>query len=173
MPTPTRIAALALAAALPLGGAWALAGGAAAPAGIAARQATPDFSGAWTLDVGRSAFGMMPAPQRQTMTVEQRGAALRTTTVTVSPRGERSASAAYTIDGRPARNAGAGGSEVTSTLAWDGPVLTIASRAGTPQGEVTIADRWSLSADRQTLTIDRRLRAATGDMEQRLVYTRR
>jgi hypothetical protein len=65
-----------------------------------------------------------------------------------------------------------GPSELTSTLRWDGVVLVMVSTVSTPDGEVTITDRYTLSEDGKTLTQARTISAQGQELSQKLVLAR-
>lgn len=162
------LAVAALAAAAPAATARAQ-----APAQPTAAVRAPDLSGTWELDVARSNYGMMPAPQKGTLVIEHREPALKVTATQVSERGERTTTSSYTTDGRESRNTNAMGAEAVSVLKWEGAVLTNQTKAQMMGNDITIAERWSLAADGRTLTIARKIAAPMGEMEMSSVYTRK
>lgn len=78
----------------------------------------------------------------------------------------------YVIDGQPHQNT-VGGSAISSVLQWDGTTLVVRSTVSTPQGDLGITDRMSLSADGRTLTQQRTLNIQGQELAQTMVFTRR
>ena len=78
----------------------------------------------------------------------------------------------YAIDGKEWKNKTADGAELTSTLKWDGQVLVVTSVLNTPQGEATITDRFSLSADGKTMTQDRVIAIQGQEIAQKMVLAK-
>ena len=145
----------------------------AAPAAARAQQA-PNLSGTWELDVAQSDFGMMPGPTKATLVVEHKEPALKVVSTQVTPRGERTATSSYTTDGKESKNTGAMGNEVTSTLKWDGAVLTNAAKTQVQGNDVSITERWSVAPDGRTLTINRTVAAPVmpAPMDMTLVFAK-
>lgn len=141
----------------------------AAPAAPA--QEHPDLSGTWVLDTGRSDFGPMPAPASRTDLIEHREPALVIHRTVMTQNGEVKASFTYAVDGQPHENA-SGGQTVTSVLSWEGKTLLMHSTVSTPQGELTLDDRYDLSEDGTTLTIGRTLSVQGQSLSQTMVFTR-
>jgi hypothetical protein len=137
----------------------------AVPAGAFDR---PDFSGNWKMNPARSDYGPIPAPERMERKIVHEDPSLKFETVQVGQRGEVTTSMSYTTDGKPSTNKTPRG-EITGTAGWDGEVLTINSKREFQGGELTQAERWALSADGKTLTIDNRITAAQGEFELRIV----
>jgi hypothetical protein len=144
----------------------------AAPAGAAAAQSAPDFSGTWRLVPERSDFGGGPAAISRTDVIEHREPRLAIRR-TISNPGETpvTATLTYAVDGKPYTNE-IGGSSVTSTLAWDGPVLVMKSTVPTPQGDAELTDRFTLSANGDTLTMRRAIAVQGQELSQTMVFAR-
>ncbi len=119
-------------------------------------QKAPDLSGVWVLQIDKSDFGPLPPVESRTDSVDHKdpkliikravsaGGQLNVTTLT------------YGIDGKPYTNK-VGPNEVTSTLHWEGAVLVSVSSVPNPEGQITITDRYEVSADGKTLTQRRTL----------------
>jgi hypothetical protein len=133
----------------------------------------PNFTGTWRLDPERSVFGDIPGGHptsrrdviahdeprvRQTLYLDNGGRL--DTTVYV-----------YRIDGSPSVNK-VGGQDITATLAWDGDTLHIVSKTRLVIVEMTLDERWRLSAARDSLVMTRRLKYPMGEGSQRLVFVR-
>lgn len=141
-------------------------------AGPLSAQATPNFSGTWALDLARSNFGELPAPQSRVDVIDHQEPRLVIKRTTVNAGTEVLTSLTYVVDGQPHQNS-AGGAPVSSVLKWEGTTLVVTSTLTTPQGEVSITDRMSLSADGNTLTQARTLSLQGQAMAQTMVFTRR
>lgn len=137
----------------------------------AGAQARPNLSGTWTLAADRSDFGPMPGPASRTDVIEHDGANLKVTRTQSAQGNEMTATMVYMIDGKPHLNT-PGGQEVSSVLSWDGAVLVITSTIQTPQGEATLVDRYSLSADGKQLTQARTIGIAGQSFAQTMVLIR-
>lgn len=118
---------------------------------VGSAQTVPNLSGTWVMQADKSDFGMMPGPQSRTDIFDHQEPKLTIKRTTTSPNGESSSTLVYAVDGKPYQNT-VGANEITSTLNWDGATLVSVSTLSTGQGEVTITDRFTLSADGQTLT---------------------
>lgn len=142
----------------------------AAPSAVRAQQA-PNLSGTWALDAGQSDFGMMPAPEKQTMVITHAEPKLTVATTTTTPRGERSQTLSYTTDGAESKNASPMGEQV-NVLKWDGAVLTNTFKRQMQGAEINVVERWTLAPDGKVLTIARTIQAPMGEMAQRAVFTK-
>jgi hypothetical protein len=134
-------------------------------------QTAPNLSGTWVLQVDKSDFGPFPAPQSRTDVIDHQEPRITITRTAVTQNGEVRFNLAFAVDGKPHKNV-VNGNELTSTLRWDGPVLVIVSTTSTPQGDVTLTDRWSLSDDGKTLTQARTLEAGGQSLEQSAVFAK-
>jgi hypothetical protein len=141
------------------------------PAGVTA-QAVPNFSGTWVLQVDKSDFGMMPGPTSRTDIIDHQEPKITIKRTASSPQmGEIKADLMYVVDGKPYKNT-VGPQEATSTLHWEGQVLVIVSEVNTPQGQATLTDRWTLSADGKTLTQVRTITAGGQEFTQTAVFSK-
>ncbi len=141
-----------------------------APGGASA-QTVPNLSGTWVLQVDKSNYGGLQGPQSRTDVIEHREPKLTIRRTTVAGGQENQATLVYEIDGKPYKNM-VGPTEITSTLRWEGNVLVSVTLAPGPQGEVTITDRYELSADGQTLTQLRTLSVQGQELMQTMVLAR-
>jgi len=147
-----------------------LAGALAAPA--MAAQAPPDLSGTWVLQLDQSDLGAMTGQlQARTDVIEHKEPNLKIKRIVRSTAGESTSDLVYMVDGKPWKNT-AGPTEITSTLTWEEGALVMVSTVPNPQGEVTITDRYTLSADGKTLTQARVLSLGGQEIAQKMVLTR-
>ena len=135
---------------------------------VAAAQAKPNFSGEWKLNVSKSDFGQMPAPTSMTQKITHNDPELKIAVSQVSERGEMNYEAAYTTDGKECINQ-RGNFEVKSVLKWDGDTLTVTSKMDFQGNPVTISDKWTLSEDGKTLTINRHFSSSMGEGDAKTV----
>ena len=132
----------------------------------------PDLSGSWVLQVDKSDFGPMPGLTSRTDVITHKDPSLTIKRSIVSANGNATSDLVYAVDGKPWKNTTSDGSEITSTLKWDGPVLVVTSILNTPNGEATITDRFSLSSDGKTMTQDRMIAVAGQEIAQKLVLVK-
>jgi hypothetical protein len=125
-------------------------------------QAKPDFTGDWKLDVAKSDFGQMPAPQSMVQKVTHSEPNLKVVSTQVSSRGEFTSERNYTTDGKECVNK-MRNNDVKSTLKWDGDTLVINSKFSFQDNEITTAERWSLSGDGKVLTIKSHFSSPQGE----------
>jgi hypothetical protein len=140
----------------------------AAAFGLLQAQAKPNFSGTWKLNVSKSDFGAMPAPDTRTDKITHDDPSLTDSFTQNGQMGEVTTEIKYSTDGKETTNH-VRGNEVKSTAKWEGDELTIASKAQFNGAEVTFSDRWSLSADGKTLTILRHAVSPMGETDQKIV----
>lgn len=143
----------------------------ALPAAAAAQA--PDLTGTWVLQADKSDFGMMPAPTSRTDVITHKDPSLSIKRSIVSEQtGSVTSDLVYSIDGKEWKNKTADGTEITSTLKWDGPVLVVTSTLATPQGDATITDRFAVSSDGKTMTQDRLIAIAGQEITQKMVLVK-
>jgi hypothetical protein len=112
----------------------------------------PNFSGDWTLDASKSEFGPMPPPQAMTRKVEHNDPALNYTQVmTGGPQGDQTTSMKYSTDGKETTN-DMMGTPMKATAKWDGESLVMSGKLDMQGNEITLVDKWTLSADGKVLT---------------------
>jgi len=131
-------------------------------------QAKPNFSGTWKLNTAKSDFGAMPAPDSRTDKITHEDPDIKDSTTQSNQMGEVSAELKYSTDGKETTNI-VRGNEVKSTAKWDGDELAIDSKAQFNGADVTLKDRWSLSADGKTITILRHVNSPMGETDQKIV----
>jgi hypothetical protein len=134
-------------------------------------QSVPNLSGTWVLQVDKSDFGQGPAPTSRTDVIDHQEPKLLIKRTIVNASGSTSSDLVYAVDGKPYKNT-VGPNELTSTLKWDGATLVMTSQASTPQGEFTITDRYSLSADGKTLTQARVFAAQGQEIPQTMILAK-
>lgn len=155
-----RFAALLLALALPF-----------APS--VAQTAHPDFSGKWTLDPVQSGAGADGVSA--VVTITQGEKTLKVEQNITSPMGNQSSTLNYTLDGTPSKNTvSAQGMTVglSSTTAWEGPVLVVTTSAEVQGNTVKTIDHWSLDATGKVLTLSSDISFGPQSMSRKQVFNK-
>jgi hypothetical protein len=134
-------------------------------------SAKPNFSGKWKLVADKSDFGPMPPPDKLEQTNEHTDPDLKVTSTQAGQQGEMTAELKYSTDGKPTTNT-LRGNEVKSVAKWDGDALSIESKLDFQGNEVTLSDKWSLSEDGKSLTINRKINSPQGEFEVKIVLAK-
>jgi hypothetical protein len=113
-------------------------------------QAKPNFSGNWKLNAGKSDFGAMPAPDSRTDKITHEDPALTDAFTQSGQMGELVAEMKYSTDGKETTST-LRGNPIKTTAKWEGDDLAIAGKTQFNGADVTLNDRWSLSADGNNL----------------------
>lgn len=142
--------------------------GAMALAATVQANAKPNFSGEWKLNASKSEFGPMPAPASRTDKIKHEDPSLKINTSSSGPQGDVNFDLSYTTDGTETTNQ-IRGNPTKSTAKWDGDALVIVTKAKFQDNDITLNDRWTLSEDGKTLTIQRKITAPQGEFEQKTV----
>jgi hypothetical protein len=129
----------------------------------------PDFTGAWRLNLEKSDFGPLPAPQAGGSKIEHRDPILKVRVTRTGDNGESSSDLKLTTDGKESVDT-VDGLAVKSTAHWDGEALVIESRLSVDGNQVTITQRWTLSRDGKVLTMVRKIASPDGDASQSFVH---
>ena len=110
--------------------------------------AKPDFSGEWKMNVAKSDFGRMTAPQTLTRTIKHTDPSLEYHSVQKGAQGEVATDIKYTTDGQPCTNR-----EAKGTARWVGDNLLIEYTRDFRGVQISSKEIWSLSDGGKTLTI--------------------
>lgn len=140
---------------------------------VAASQTPPDLSGTWVLDVAASDFAKEVPPAKKVVAIEQIGSKLTMTVTEEGQRGAVNADAQYLTDGTPATNPVLG-NLMTTVAKWEGAELVMTTTGDFAGNEITLVDRYALSADGKTLTVRRHFEGKQrgGVQDQVLVHRR-
>ncbi len=130
--------------------------------------AKPNFAGDWKLNVSKSDFGQMPAPDSMTQKITHEDPNLKVAVKQVGERGEFEWEAKYTTDGKECSNQFGPGT-FKSTLKYEGETLVITSKGEFNDNEFTMTAKWTISADGKVLTILQHFSSAMGEGDQKLV----
>lgn len=136
--------------------------------GVVQAQAKPNFTGTWKMNVGKSEFGSMPAPDSRTDKIGHEDPSLKDNVTQSGQQGDMTSDLTYSTDGKQTTNT-IRGNEFKSTAKWDGDELVIENKGAFNGQDVTLSDRWSLSADGKTITIMRHAVSPMGEMDQKLL----
>ncbi len=129
----------------------------------------PDFSGKWVLNKDQSTMRTRDGEKPDiTMTIEQTGDTLKVKQE--SPVEFMNREYSYKLNGETQEVAGRGGRTSKVTPKWEGDVLVVTSVREGQQGAMTSTERWQLSADGKTLTIDGKNQSSRGEFESKMVY---
>ena len=139
--------------------------------GTAAAQSTPNFSGDWKMNGTASNFGGMPAPTSLSQKIVHEEPTLKVATAQSGEFGDWTSDFTFTTDGKECLNKVAD-FQVKSTLKWDGPVLVVDSTMDFQGSPATMTDRWSLSEDGKTMTVDRHFSGPMGAGDGKIVFDR-
>jgi len=141
----------------------------AALAVTAEAQSKPNFTGTWKLNVSKSDFGPLPAPDSETDNFNQTDAGIKDDVSANTQQGKQDYTLTYNFDGSETVNT-PGGLEIKSKAKWDGPALTITSKLKFQDQDVDVKDIWTLSADGNTLTKDTHFTSAMGEADQKYIF---
>ena len=131
-------------------------------------QAKPDFSGEWKLNVSKSEYAPLPAPNSRTDKITHADPSLKITTTQSGQNGEYTTDLKYSTDGGETTNE-VRGNPMKSTAKWDGDTLVITTKTSFGGNEVTLGDKWSLSQDGKVLTINRHITSPQGEVDLKMV----
>ncbi len=127
--------------------------------------AAQNHDGTWKLNAGKSDTGERQAPQ-MTMKVASKGAEFEVLQSTDD--GELLLK--FRSDGKEAVNALPGGAVMRSTHRVVDDAMLGEYRISTPEGLIRQFDRITYTADGKTMTMDREIKTAQGDVKIRLVF---
>lgn len=146
-----------------------------AMAAVALAADKPNFTGTWKLDASKSDFGQMNAPEKMERDIDHKDPVIKVKTTQSTPNGDRTMETSYTLDGKEQKQENPRG-VVLYTPKWDGDIVMIDSkRTMNVQGqqvEITGFERWSLSADGKTMTVDSKMVAPMGEMKMKAVFVK-
>ncbi len=128
----------------------------------------PDFSGTWKLNVDKSDFGPVPAPDKLERKITHTDPKLAVSSTSVSAQGEQKSEATYSTDGKEAVNK-LGGVDVKSVATWDGANLNIKYKREVQGMDINFLEVWTLAPDGKVLTIVNNLNTPQGDFALKMV----
>jgi len=134
-------------------------------------QSKPNFSGTWKLNIAKSEFGPLPAPDSRTDVITHNEPTIKIDVDSKGGQGDFTGTLNYTTDGKEATNK-MGPRDVKSTLGWEGSHLVVNSKLSFNDAEVTIKSVWTLSDDGKTLSQDAHIISPMGELDTKQVFDR-
>jgi hypothetical protein len=131
-------------------------------------QAKPNLSGEWVLNEAKSDFGRLPAPAKFVRKIEHNDPDLKMVTTQSGRRGEVTTELKYTTDGKECTNV-IRGAEVKGTAKWEGDTLVINSKRELQGATIAFQERWTMSADGNTLSIATHITSPQGEADLKFV----
>jgi len=132
-------------------------------AASASAQTKPNFSGDWKLNAAKSNFGQMPAPTSLTQKIAHNDPSLKVQTAQSGDFGDLNSDFSFTTDGKECQNAMGDMFKMTSTVKWDGDILMFDSKMDFQGTAMSGVDKWSLSPDGKTITVQRHFSGPMGE----------
>ena len=132
-------------------------------AASASAQTKPNFSGDWKLNAAKSNFGQMPAPTSLTEKITHSDPSLKVQTAQSGDYGDLNSDFSFTTDGKECQNAMGDMFKMTSTVKWDGDILMFDSKMDFQGTAMTGVDKWSLSPDGKSITVQRHFNGPMGE----------
>ena len=133
------------------------------------------LTGTWELDAARSEFGPAPRASAMTRRMQVSREALDMAIAQTTPAGEIAGTFRCAIGGGSCRNR-QGSAETSGSARWDRGALVVTTTLERLIGpNLTTVDRYLLSADHRTLTMERTFEAGgqPSPVKGRLVFVRR
>jgi hypothetical protein len=131
-------------------------------------QSKPNFSGTWKLNVSKSSYDPLPAPDSRTDVILHNEPTIKIDVDSKGGQGDFVGTINYTTDGKEVTNH-LGPREIKSTLAWEGNNLVVNSKLMFNDAEVSIKNVWTLSDDGKTLTQNAHITSPMGEFDQKIV----
>lgn len=131
--------------------------------------AKPNFTGDWKMVPSKSDFGPIPAPETMTSKIDHKDPQLSVNNTQTGQQGEMKTQMTYTTDGTESTNE-IRGNPVKTVAKWDGEALKLDSKFNIQGNDVAIGDRWTLSEDGKTLTMNRHIESPQGALDLKIVY---
>lgn len=130
----------------------------------------PNFSGRWRMVKDKSNFGTFHMPDMIIQQIDHHDPTLNIHTVETIANKTNSNDVSYFTNGTESQNV-ISGRDATSKAFWDGPALMIRTDTKDSRGQdVTMEDRYELSADKKTLTETSHITTALGgEVDMKLV----
>jgi hypothetical protein len=131
-----------------------------------------DFSGRWRMVKEQSDFHGFQAPDIVVRIVDDHDPTMNVRTIQTSGQKTTTSDVTYFTDGSVTKNV-INGRDAESKCYWDGKVLVVRTSMKTSKGDdELVSDRWQLSEDKQTLTIDSHVETDKGSVDMKMVCAR-
>ncbi len=141
-----------------------------------AQDATPNFTGKWSIDIAKSDFGPVPPPESVVHVIDHKEPNIKVVTTQKGSQGETTNERMLTTDGKEnvnkVRMGGPDPQEVKSTSKWNGKTLATAFTIDIQGNAVDINDSWKLSDDGKVLTIVRAFKSSQGEFAATTVFNK-
>jgi len=134
-------------------------------------QAHPDFSGTWLLDSKSLQMGLTSL----TLTVKQDAKTITVDQAAQTSMGDQKQTLVFNLDGTESKNTVTGpmGSiDMLATTTWAGDTLAVTVKADVQGQSLVQTDKWTLGADKKTLTVDRTVAAGGQNMALKLAFNK-
>ncbi len=132
-------------------------------------QSKPNFSGTWKLNVAKSDFGPLPAPDSRVDVIVHNDPTIKDDVTQTGGQGDFVGTINYSTDGKEATNK-MGPREVKSTLGWEGSRLVVNSKLMLNDAEITIKSVWTLTDDGKTLSQEAHINSPMGELDTKTVF---
>jgi hypothetical protein len=127
---------------------------------------TPNLTGVWKANLEKSKLNG-PAPTNYLVILDQQGSKLSETVGIFSQRGETRMAFTYNTDAKPSFNSYQG-FPMRTQASWDGGALVLESKVA-GQRLQTVTEKYALSSDGSTLTVDTATKSGERETHQLLV----
>ncbi|WP_348269702.1 hypothetical protein P8936_15875 [Edaphobacter paludis] len=149
---------------------------AATPTPAAAPSAKPDLTGTWTLNLGKSSYDPVPAPESETIVFSKTGSTCTMATTSDNERGKEVYALPFSTDGAETPTP-KGVFADTATLQylstkgeWQDAALILTQRIMYQNSPGTLKSAFNLSADGKTLTRTMHISVDQGEFDTTSVY---
>ena len=132
----------------------------------------PDFTGNWTLNVGKSSFGKSPKPQSMTLKAMRKGEVLHSVQTTDDGQGPRSVEGDWFFDAKQHPvDPTAQGNKQTQMSRWQGN--TVIAERKSEDGSYKESIRMTMSSDGKTATEKIAVKSPNGNNSSTLIWERK
>jgi hypothetical protein len=137
----------------------------ASPSGM-----NPNLSGTWKLNVAKSDFGQIPAPDSRTETIDDNEPSIKISSAwTGGPMGDGNMSYDLLTNGKETTSS-MFGTDAKSTANWEGSALVVDTKFQVQDSDVALKSKYELSPDGKTLNIASHISGPMGEMDMKMVY---
>lgn len=139
----------------------------------ASTSAKPNLSGTWVLDTKKSDFGPMPPPSSATNVIEHKEPSIKISVNQTNEMGEMAFTMDLLTDGKKVSTWQIFGNEAKSTAHWDGDTLVVSTDASIQDAAMKFVNRYTLSADGNTLNVQGHFSGPMGEGDTKVVYAKK
>ena len=135
-----------------------------------AMAARPNYTGEWKLNAEKSDFGMAPPISQRADKIVHNDPSLQITRAQTIAGGAGTSTYDCTTDGKDCTISVTGAAiKLSGAFKWVDDALTFDGKGAYNGGDLSIHEKWGLSADGKTITIQRQLTVSEGEVGQTLV----